>query len=105
MQTLAQRRHALFERDHSEHILAARLPLHQRQKQKQWECDADASAVEHGLGQRVQLQDAYQLLAMLYKRKKAFINSHVLNLIFWLAVCHDYGKEVSGVRVFSVRFG
>jgi len=37
--------------------------------------------------------NAYQLLAMLYKRKKHLINSHILNLTLSMVVADDSGRE------------
>jgi len=37
--------------------------------------------------------NAYLLLAMLYKRKKHLINSHILNLTFSLVIADDSGRE------------
>lgn len=48
--------------------------------------------------------NAYQTLAMLYKRKKHLINSHILNLTFSLAISDDSGKEqaiISNVKAFE----
>jgi hypothetical protein len=48
--------------------------------------------------------NAYQTLAMLYKRKKHLINSHILNLTFSLAISDDSGKDqaiISNVKAFE----
>jgi hypothetical protein len=48
--------------------------------------------------------NGYQLLAMLYKRKKNLINSHILNLTFSLAITDDNGKEqalISNLKAFE----
>jgi len=48
--------------------------------------------------------NGYQLLAMLYKRKKHLINSHILNLTFSLAISDDSGKEqaiISNLKAFE----
>ncbi len=48
--------------------------------------------------------NGYQLLGMLYKRKKSLINSHILNLSFSLVISDDTGKEqaiISNVKAFE----
>lgn len=48
--------------------------------------------------------NGYQLLAMIYKRKKHLINSHILNLTFSLVIADDSGKEqavVSNTKAFE----
>lgn len=48
--------------------------------------------------------NGHQLLAMLYKRKKHLINSHILNLTFSLVITDDSGKEqtlIANVKAFE----
>lgn len=56
------------------------------------------------IAREIERLNGYQLLAMLYKRKKHLINSHILNLTFSLAINDDNGKEqavIANVKAFE----
>ena len=61
-----------------------------------------------GIARDMERLNAYQLLAMLYKKKSGMLNSHILNLTFSLVVLDDSGKEqaiISNLRAFDYLLG